>query len=232
METPLISLQSGDSASPEPPAAPAPSRAGDAVGVPKWFVAIVSNNTERAVRDRLSATGIEAYVASQLQLRLWSNGRRKPVEKVLIPTCVFIRCSEAQRRRIVALPFIKRFLADRARAKDGLAAPPAVIPQKEMDTLRFMLGQTDYPVEFTDAPLRPGDKVRVVRGALRGLEGEVLSAPKHNPFPTKISPNPNPSSTPDGSTHLDSTNLSDIIIRLDILGAARVSIPLQDLSPL
>lgn len=173
-----------------------------AVGVPKWFIAIVRHNSEKTVAQQLAEKGIETYVATQKQLRLYPSGRRRKIDKVMIPCHVFVRCSETERRKIVAFPYINRFLADRARAKQGLAAPPAIIPENEMDTLRFMLGQTEYPVTFTSTPLRAGDKVQVLRGALRGLQGEVLS--------------------PDSS---------EIIIRLDILGTARVSVPRQDISP-
>lgn len=38
-----------------------------------------------------------------------------------------------------------------------------------------MLGQSDVPVTITDRPYKVGDKVRVIRGSLKGLEGEVFS---------------------------------------------------------
>lgn len=37
-----------------------------------------------------------------------------------------------------------------------------------------MLGQSDIPVSLTSRPYIKGDKVRVVRGSLMGLEGEVV----------------------------------------------------------
>lgn len=182
--------------------APVHNATDGAVGVSKWFVAIVRHNSEKTVAQQLADKGFKSYVAAQSQLRLYPSGRRRKIEKVMIPCHVFVRCTEAERRNIVAFPYINRFLVNRARAKDGLAAPPAVIPEKEMETLRFMLGQAEYPVTFTSTIFREGDKVQVVRGALRGLQGEVLS--------------------PDSP---------EIIIRLDILGAARVSVPRQDISP-
>ncbi len=200
------------SASGEPPVqdatAPARDVAGDAVGVPRWYVAVVTNNNEKAVAGRLADMGHEVFVAMQPTLRVWRNGRKAMVDKVIIPTFVFVRCTEAERRQIVALPYIRRFLADRARAVKGMVAPPAVIAQREIDTLRFMLGQSDYPVELTQSRYRPGDKVRVIRGALLGLEGEVLR-PADGP------------GAPD----------AELVVRLDILGAARVTVPLTDIAP-
>lgn len=182
---------------------PEPASESPAAGPPrKWFVAMVGHNTEKAVRDRLAGDGREVYVASQMVVRVWRNGRRAKVEKVLIPSHVFVRCTERERRELVTLPFIRRFLTDRAGATTGGTKPLAVIPQREIDKLRFMLGQSDIPVTLTEAPYKEGDRIVVARGSLSGLEGEVMR-------------------TVDGK--------SEVIVRLDILGAARVSINSSDL---
>lgn len=52
----------------------------------------------------------------------------------------------------------------------------AVIGDAEMSKLKFMLGQSDTPVEFVPIEFRINDTVRVVRGSLRGLEGEIRTA--------------------------------------------------------
>ena len=38
-----------------------------------------------------------------------------------------------------------------------------------------MLGQSEYPVSFDPGIVRISDKVRVIRGPLKGLTGEVLN---------------------------------------------------------
>lgn len=177
-----------------------PFGVGDAVGVEnrKWFVAIVNNNTEKATQERLERLNYEAYVAKQSVLRVWKNGRRSRVDKVVIPSMVFIRCTEKERRTIVAYPFINRFLTNKAaRSVNGMIKPLAVIPQEQIDTLRFMLGQSDIPVTFEEAPFRQYDKVVVVRGELKGIEGEVIQA---------------------------SDGKSEVIVRIDVLGSAKMVI--------
>lgn len=180
--------------------AAAPDGVGDAEGVPgrMWYVAVVGTNTEKASQQRLAGMGYETYVAKQSVVRVWKNGRRARVDKVVIPSVVFIRCTEQERRRAVTLPFVKRFMTDRAAASpDGLNRPPATVPQRQIDTLRFMLGQSDIPVDFVETPVRVHDRVAVVRGNLRGLEGEVIG-------------------TEEGR--------SEVIVRIDLLGSARLSI--------
>ncbi|MDE7410017.1 MAG: UpxY family transcription antiterminator, partial [Muribaculaceae bacterium] len=91
-----------------------PFGVGDAVGVEsrKWFVAIVNHNTEKAVQERLDGLGYETYVAKQTVVRIWKNGRKAKVDKVIIPSLVFVKCTQKERHEIVSLPYIKRFMTD------------------------------------------------------------------------------------------------------------------------
>lgn len=146
-----------------------------AVGVPsrKWFVAIVNARHEKSVAEKLANLGYEAFVAAQKELRIWKNGRRKLVDRVIIPSIVFVRCTEPQRREIVTQPFIFRFMVNRSANSGTLNKPVAVIPDKEIQKLRFMLGQSDYPVDFEPVAFKAKDCVRVIRGSLIGLVGEI-----------------------------------------------------------
>ncbi len=152
-----------------------PSGVDDAVGVPKakWFIAIVNSRHEKSVAEKIQTTGIETYVATQKEMRIWANGRRKIVDRVVIPSMVFVRCSEQQRCQIVNLPFVNRFLVNRSANSSGLNKPVAVIGDTEIQKLKFMLGQSDTPVEFAPVEYHINDTVRVIRGSLRGLEGEI-----------------------------------------------------------
>lgn len=155
-----------------------PSGVDGAVGVPeaKWFVAIVNSRHEKSVAEKLQPTGIETYVAVQKEMRVWANGRRKIVDRVVIPSMVFVKCSEQQRRQIVNLPYVNRFLVNRSVNSDGLNKPVAVIGDAEIRKLKFMLGQSDSPIEFAPIEFRVNDNVRVIRGSLCGLVGEIRSA--------------------------------------------------------
>lgn len=149
----------------------------DAVGVSgaKWFVAIVNNRSEKAYGERLSKTGIENYVPTQTIFKVWKNGKKAKVERVVIPSIIFIHCTEEQRREIVKLPYIFRFMTNKAGTSSAtsLNKPLAVISDKEINTLKFMLGQSDIPVTISDRVYKIGDKVRIIRGGLAGLAGEV-----------------------------------------------------------
>lgn len=151
----------------------------DAVGVPeaKWFVAIVNNRSEKADAEKLTKIGIENYVPTQTTFKVWKNGKKAKVEKVVISSIIFIHCTEEERKEIVKLPYIFRFMTNKAGTASANFGnkPLAVISDEEIKRLQFMLGQSDIPVTITDRTYRKGDKVRVIRGSLAGLEGDVLS---------------------------------------------------------
>ncbi|MDE7160110.1 MAG: UpxY family transcription antiterminator [Muribaculaceae bacterium] len=171
----------------------------------RWYVAVVTHNSEKRVAERLATLGYESFVASQQVRRVWKNGRKSTIDKVVIPSKVFVRCTEAERREIVRFPFINRFLTDRALSGDTSTSRLAIIPPVQIDRLRFMLGQSDVPVEITAIPYRLGDRVTVVRGSLKGLEGEII----------RIN---------DGHTEL--------AVRVDVLGCARITIDSADVTPI
>lgn len=180
-----------------------PSGVGSAVGVSeaKWYVARMNrNNVEKATAERLAKQKYETYVATQKVLRVWKNGRRKEVEQVVIPSMVFIHCTEAQRLVAAHDPNISRFLTNRA--SNVGARKVVTIPDDQINRLKYMLGASDEPVEFTPEVYHTGDKVRVVRGNLIGLEGEVTEAV-------------------DGK--------STLIINIDLLGSAKLKISTADL---
>lgn len=178
---------------------------GDAVGVPdgrRWFVAVVGHNTEKACHERLQKLGYESYVATQTETRQWRNGRKHTVERVVISTLVFLHATEEERLQTVALPFVKRFLTDKAAPANRFGIHPlAEVPPQQLQRLQFMLYNADRPVEFVSAPLQTGDPVRIVRGSLKGLQGHVV-------------------------TYRDGT--SRLVVRLGALGCATLSIGEED----
>lgn len=152
-----------------------PEGVDDAVGVSnlKWFVAIVNSHHEKSVAEKLSSINIESYVAVQKEMRVWKNGKRKLIDRVVIPSIVFVRCTEQTRREIVNLPFVNRFMVNRSAETGGLNKPVAIIRDAEIEKLKFMLGQSETSVDFTPTIFRVNDNVRVIRGKLCGLEGEI-----------------------------------------------------------
>lgn len=143
-----------------------------AVGVSgvKWYAAILKRpRAEKITAEQLTMQGYEVYIATQKILRHWGNGKRKFIDHVVIPAVIFIHCTEDERLAAVHHPYIARYMVNRADSNKV-----AVIPDKQIDCLKFILGQSDVPVEFVPTEYKCGDRVRVIRGSLLGLEGEVV----------------------------------------------------------
>lgn len=153
-----------------------PSGVGSAVGLDKshWYVAFVKNNTEKSSSEKLAKAGYENYVPIQTECKIWKNGRKAVVDRVVIPAIVFIHCTDKERKNIVALPYIFKFMVNRAGTPYHTSSKPlAIIPDSQIEKLRFMVGNSDTPVTFEAQNFRKGERVRVIRGSLIGLEGEV-----------------------------------------------------------
>lgn len=143
---------------------------------PKWYVAVVRPRYERICRDELQQFGHEAYIASQTTTRVYACRHRREVERIIIPNLVFVHTTEGERRQMIRQSnFIHHFMTDRAShlSPEG-QRPFAIIPDAQMQMLRFMLYHADRPVEFTPEPLHAGDRIRVIRGQLQGFEGQFL----------------------------------------------------------
>lgn len=148
-------------------------------GVPekKWYIAEVRVGMERVCRERLLRSGIESYVASRIETRVYASRNRRIVEQVVIPAKLFVHIPDDERVPVLQTcsPAIYKFMIDHAGRPNNLGVKPyAIVPDEQMQRLRFMLGQAERPVEFASRPLHLGDRVRVIRGPLRGLEGSFL----------------------------------------------------------
>ena len=153
-----------------------PFGVGGAVGMGQnhWFVALVKQNTEKSSKEKLTRLGYYCYVPVQEELRIWKNGKKAIIERVVIPSVVFVRCTESVRKEVVNLPFVYRFMTNNAGDTTQTGHKPlASIPDEQINKLQFMLGNSDTPVSFSSAPYKKGDFVRVIRGKLLGLTGEI-----------------------------------------------------------
>ena len=144
----------------------------------QWLVAYVQSCLEKKTAQRLAAMGIECYLPVQSEIRQWSD-RRKRVDRLVIPMMIFVHVTPQERPLPLSLQAVSRYMVLRGEST------PAVIPDEQMDRFRFML---DY------SP----DAVKVIKGPLAGLEGELITV----------------------------NGKSKVAVRLDMLGCAHVDVPI------
>ena len=133
---------------------------------PFWYVARVRSCQEKNVAASLASKAVEHYLPTQRVVRKWSD-RRKVVDALVLPRFVFIRCTPRERLEVLASePRICGFLS--------ASGEPCVVRDSEMESFMRMV-EHGSGVRVSDAPLAPGDRVRVLEGPLAGLECELVS---------------------------------------------------------
>lgn len=157
----------------------------------QWLAAYVQSCLEKKTAQRLAAMGVECYLPVQTEIHQWSD-RRKKIDKLVIPMMIFVHVTPRERPLPLTLQAISRYMVLRGEST------PAVIPEEQMKRFRFMLDYSPEAVEICSTPLAKGDAVKVIKGPLTGLEGELV--------------------TIDGK--------SKVAVRLDMLGCAHVDMPI------
>lgn len=140
-----------------------------------WIAAYTRPRSEKkAATDLAKGTminpGIETYCPTQTTIKQWSD-RKKKVETVVIPNIIFAHVDEADFTIVERNPLIVRVLRYPGQKE------PAHIPDSQISQLKFMLQESDDPVEFVDREYKLNDFVEVVRGNLKGLVGLITKLP-------------------------------------------------------
>ena len=139
---------------------------------------------------------VEVYIPLQTTTKQWSD-RKKRIEDVVIPMILFVKLD------LDLVPMIERHpLISKCLRYPNHKEP--IIPSNQIERLKFMIGESDVPIEFGPASYKLNDTVKVIRGSLTGLIGQVEIA---NDDTTKI------------------------VVSIDLLGRAKVVIRSCDVEP-
>jgi len=129
---------------------------------PKWLVFYTKSRTEKKVYDYLQKFGFESFLPLHTVLRQWSD-RKKKVEVPLFNSYIFVHEPESRIMDVLQVPGIVCNVRHNGK--------PAVMRQKEIDTIKRFL-ETGYLIESLPVEdLKKGDRVEVLDGPLRGMEG-------------------------------------------------------------
>lgn len=130
----------------------------------KWHAVYVKSRTEKRSLDELTRRGIEAYLPIRISKKQWSD-RVKMVEEPLLRGYLFVRVSYREYVEALKPSGVMAFIS----FGDELAE----IPEKQISDLKLFLEKVNSVVQVTNENVAKGQKVRVVAGALAGIEGEI-----------------------------------------------------------
>ena len=131
-----------------------------------WFVAKTRHGAELGVRDYLTQLGVESFVPTRS--RRASRGKRM-VEEPLLTSFVFLRA-----RKLETLDLIHNFGVKASLVNDCATHQLMFVSDKCMEDFRRVLEASVEEGGLIDKPLAVGERVRVIEGVLKGVEGNVL----------------------------------------------------------
>ena len=140
-----------------------------------WVAALVQINTEKIVGSKLSKLGYHNYVPTQTTIRQWSD-RKKKIERVVIPMVIFILINKEEENNLRKSSLIYKFIS--YPGERGAA----IIPNEQIDNLKFMLNHADAAVNFSEVVYEIGEEIEIARGPLKGLHGELCYIEKGKPM--------------------------------------------------
>ena len=74
-----------------------------------WFVIYTKPRQELKVLERLTDLGIEAYTPTKIEVRKWSD-RKKKVTVCLLPSMVLVCLEEKEVNKVFEVPGVRRYL--------------------------------------------------------------------------------------------------------------------------
>lgn len=131
-------------------------------GSVRWFALRVRSNFERLTALHLRQRGYQEFLPEYVAQNRWSD-RVKIFHKPLFPGYVFCRFDPTDRLPVLTTPGVVHVV--------GIGRDPAPIDDREIDAVwvTHRSGVLFKPWPF----LKMGDRVRVERGPLAGVEGVV-----------------------------------------------------------
>jgi transcription antitermination factor NusG len=134
-----------------------------ACGDSDWWALYTRHQHERTVADMLSAKGFEVFLPQYESMRRWKD-RSKLLSLPLFPCYVFVRGGLHRRLQVVTTPGVHMILY--------YGESVAIIPEDEIQAIRRTV---EGPFRVEPHPfLKCGDRVRVTRGTLEGVEGILI----------------------------------------------------------
>ena len=132
-----------------------------------WWALYTRHQHEKAVAEMLAAKGFDIFLPLYDSTRRWKD-RRKVISLPLFPCYVFVRGGLERRLQVVTTPGVHMVL----RRGDQVA----IVPDQEIEAIQRAVSGS-LPIEPFPF-LKCGTRVRVVRGALEGVEG-ILTRKKN-----------------------------------------------------
>jgi transcription antitermination factor NusG len=130
-----------------------------------WFAVWTKSRQEKVTAAMIQSLGVTNFLPLRTESRQWSD-RKQTVNVPLFSGYLFVRMSlsDGSKRRVLQVPGVAGFV--------GNSHGPLPVPDDQIEAVRTVI---ERRIECTVHPLlEEGDKVRVLRGPLAGMEGRLI----------------------------------------------------------
>lgn len=128
-----------------------------------WYAISTLPRNEHSVAKYLDANRIESFLPTCESVRRWKNRQSITVTEALFPTYVFARIHKSEQSSVLRSPGVRRIV--------GNHKGPIALSSSEVEFLRTR--SLDKTIETFKEPAI-GERVRIRRGPMQGLEGTLV----------------------------------------------------------
>ena len=128
-----------------------------------WWAVYTRHQHEKTAAQMMTTKGLEVFLPMYASVRRWKD-RRKLLYLPLFPGYIFVRGGDARRLEVLTTPGVHMILSQGDHA--------AIIPEDEVEAIRRTV-EGNHCVE-PHPFLKCGQRVRVTRGSLSGVEGILV----------------------------------------------------------
>jgi transcription antitermination factor NusG len=122
----------------------------------EWFALYTKPRNEKKVAENLAALGIEVYCPLVTTIKQWSD-RKKKVESPLIPSYVFVKIEEANRKDVFQVAGVVQYVF--------WLGKPAKIQPHEIEALKTQLAAP--VVKVTIETWTPNAQIQISEGPFK-----------------------------------------------------------------
>jgi transcription antitermination factor NusG len=130
----------------------------------KWYAIYTKARWEKKLAEQLEEKGLEYYLPLVKTLKLWSD-RKKWVQEPLFKSYIFVHVSDEEYLSAIQTPGAVRYIS--------FEQKPVSIPPVQIEAIKTFI-ESGEGMEIDNPEMKIGDRIRVTRGPLKGLDGTLV----------------------------------------------------------
>lgn len=128
-----------------------------------WYVLYTRPRAEKKLAQELAEDGIEAYCPTQVEVRQWSD-RKKKIETPILPSMILVHIDTKEKDKVFYRKNAVRYLY--------WLGKPAQVTSEEVESLRSIVEDSQFDSQGLEK-LTPGEKLDMTALGFENIEGTV-----------------------------------------------------------